>query len=327
MLHHPDEEREACRPLRTAPCYDRVKARGAQFGQVNGWERPNYFAPQGFDDHAARSFRRGGWWPYAVEEAKAIRENVGMIDATAFAKHVVKGPGATAFLDWFTTNRLPKLGRLSLTYALTDAGTDPHRIHDLAHGRGRVLPRLGRRLGRLRRRLPAQVRRGPDRRLRLRSRSRTSPPSSASSPSPARARASCWRGCCATPTPTAPSATSASRGSRAARIELLMCPVNALRVAYTGELGWELHHPIEMQNYLFDRLMEAGEPLGLKLVGARAQNWLRQEKSYRAFGTELGRDATPLEADLAALRRPLQGLPRQGGDAGRRASARSASRC
>ena len=47
VLHHPDEEREACRPLRTAPCYDRVKARGAQFGQVNGWERPNYYAPAG----------------------------------------------------------------------------------------------------------------------------------------------------------------------------------------------------------------------------------------------------------------------------------------
>ena len=77
-----------------------------------------------------------------------------------------------------------------------------------------------------------------------------------------------------------------------------MCPVTALRVAYTGELGWELHHPMEMQNYLFDRLMAAGEPMGLKLVGTRAQNWLRQEKSYRAFGTELGRDATPLEADL-----------------------------
>jgi dimethylglycine dehydrogenase len=69
-------------------------------------------------------------------------------------------------------------------------------------------------------------------------------------------------------------------------------------VAYTGELGWELHHPMEMQNYLFDQLMEAGEPHGLKLVGARAQNWLRQEKSYRAFGNELGRDASPLEAGL-----------------------------
>ena len=95
----------------------------------------------------------------------------------------------------------------------------------------------------------------------------------------------------------------------------------AIRVAYTGELGWELHHPIEMQNYLFDRLMEAGEPHGLKLVGARAQNWLRQEKSYRAFGTELGRDATPLEAGLDRFVDLSQGLPRQGGDGGRRASA------
>jgi dimethylglycine dehydrogenase len=69
-------------------------------------------------------------------------------------------------------------------------------------------------------------------------------------------------------------------------------------VAYTGELGWELHHPIEMQNYLWDQLMAAGEKHGLKLVGARAQNWLRQEKSYRAFGNELGRDATPLEGGL-----------------------------
>ena len=77
-----------------------------------------------------------------------------------------------------------------------------------------------------------------------------------------------------------------------------MCPVQAVRVAYTGELGWELHHPMEMQTYLWDRLMAAGEAHGLKPVGARAQNWLRQEKSYRAFGNELGRDATPLEAGL-----------------------------
>ena len=77
-----------------------------------------------------------------------------------------------------------------------------------------------------------------------------------------------------------------------------MCPVNAIRVAYTGELGWELHHPVEMGRYLWDILVAAGAAHGMKLVGARAQNWLRQEKSYRAFGTELGRDATPLEAGL-----------------------------
>ena len=66
ILHHPDEEREACRPLRTAPAYDRQKAMGAQFGQVNGWERPNYYGPKDAPadfDHNSRSFRRGDWWP------------------------------------------------------------------------------------------------------------------------------------------------------------------------------------------------------------------------------------------------------------------------
>src|SRR6056297_2599423 len=126
ILHHPDEERAKCRPLRTAPSYDRLKARGAQFGVVNGFERPNYFgprdAPDSFD-HDARSFRRGGWWHYAVDEAKAVREGVGLLDASAFTKHTVKGPGATDFLDWFTCNKLPKVGRINLTYALTPAGT------------------------------------------------------------------------------------------------------------------------------------------------------------------------------------------------------------
>ncbi|MEO0999457.1 MAG: aminomethyltransferase family protein, partial [Pseudomonadota bacterium] len=81
-------------------------------------------------------------------------------------------------------------------------------------------------------------------------------------------------------------------------VDLGMVPTLAIRVAYTGELGWELHHPIEMQNHLFDRLMAVGEGAGLTPFGARAQNWLRQEKSYRAFGSDLGRDATPLEAGL-----------------------------
>src|SRR6056297_2023652 len=69
------------------------------------------------------TMRRGGWWQYAVDEAKAIREGVGVIDASAFTKHVVKGPGATQFLDWFTCNKLPKVGRINLTYALTGHGT------------------------------------------------------------------------------------------------------------------------------------------------------------------------------------------------------------
>ena len=305
ILHHPDEERPACRPLRTTPVYDRQIALGAQMGQVNGWERPNYYgplnAPEDFD-HDARSFRRGAWWEFARAEAEAIRTTAGLIDASTFTKHVVRGPGATAFLDWFTCNALPKVGRINLTYALTPAGTvrteytivrngesdyylvsagawtayDADWLRKCAadfvvhHGSGTdvaveihdVTTQWG-----------VFALAGPNARRVLREVVKDADPDTVLS-------------------------NKRFPWLSARRLELGMCPVNAIRVAYTGELGWELHHPIEMQRYLWDLLLEAGAAHGMKLVGARAQNWLRQEKSYRAFGTELGRDATPLEAGL-----------------------------
>ncbi|UOA32994.1 4-methylaminobutanoate oxidase (formaldehyde-forming) [Sulfitobacter sp. DSM 110093] len=297
ILHHPDEERPACRPLRTSPAYDRQAARGAQFGQVNGWERPNYFAPAGFSDHDSRSFRRGGWWQHAVEEAKAIREGVGLIDATAFTKHLVRGPGATAFLDWFTCNKLPSVGRINLTYALTGAGTtrteytivrlaqDEYYLvsagawsaYDSDYLRKAIadkMPEVGYvECHDVTTQWGVFAIAGPKSRDVLRDLVRDADPDTVLS------------------NKRFPWLTMRN-------IELGMVPVRAIRVAYTGELGWELHHPIEMQNHLFDQLEKAGAPHGMKLVGARAQNWLRQEKSYRAFGNELGRDATPLEADL-----------------------------
>ena len=300
ILHHPDEEREACRPLRTSPAYDRQKARGAQFGQINGWDRPNYYgpvdAPAEFD-HNSRSFRRGSWWKYAVEEAKAIRETAGLIDATAFTKHIVRGPGATAFLDWFTCNALPKVGRINLTYALTPTGTTRTEYTIVRNGENEYYlvsagawtaydadylrkcaedkaPEFGYiEIHDVTTQWGVFAIAGPNSRKILAELIRDANPETALS-------------------------NKRFPWLSARKIELGMCPVNAIRVAYTGELGWELHHPIEMQNYLFDQLIAAGDKHGMKLVGGRAQNWLRQEKSYRAFGTELGRDATPLEAAL-----------------------------
>ncbi|WP_420328182.1 GcvT family protein [Mameliella sp.] len=300
ILHHPDEERPACRPLRTAPAYDRQKARGAQFGFVNGWERPNYYgpldAPENFD-HDARSFRRGGWWQYAVEEARAVREGVGLIDATAFTKHIVEGPGATRFLDWFTCNKLPKVGRINLTYALTSHGTTRTEY--------------------------TIVRLAEDKYYLVSAGAWTSYDSDYLRKAIEDKRDEFgWISCHDVTTQWGVFAIAGPKSRDVLNeivkdadpstvlgnkrfpwlsmrnIELGMVPVMAIRVAYTGELGWELHHPIEMQNNLWDQLTTAGEKHGMKLVGARAQNWLRQEKSYRAFGNELGRDATPLEADL-----------------------------
>jgi dimethylglycine dehydrogenase len=301
ILHHPDEEREACRPLRTAPAYDRQKEMGAQFGQVNGWERPNYYGPKDAPadfDHNSRSFRRGTWWPYAKAEAEAVRNTVGIIDASAFTKHLVRGPGATAFLDHFTCNKLPNVGRINLTYALTDHGTtrteytivrlreDEYYLisagawtaYDadflrksaedwMASGHGHIdIHDVTTQWG-------VYALAGPNARALLKDIVKDADPGTV-------------------------------LGNKRfpwlsyRDIELGMCPVRAVRVAYTGEIGWELHYPIEFGRYLWDLIWSVGAKHGLKGVGARAQNWLRQEKSYRAFGNELGRDATPLEAAL-----------------------------
>ncbi len=297
ILHHPDEERPACRPLRTSPAYDRQKTKGAQFGFVNGWERPNYYAPEGFNDHDARSFRRGGWWQYAVEEAKAIREGVGLIDATAFTKHVVKGPGATAFLDWFTCNKLPKVGRINLTYALTDAGTTRTEYTIVRNGENNyylVSAGAWTAYDADYLRKAAEDKMGEFGYVEIQDVTTQWGVFAIAGPK----SRDVLKKIIVDADPSAALSNKRFPWLSARRIELGMCPVNAIRVAYTGELGWELHHPIEMQNYLWDLILKAGEGYGLKLVGARAQNWLRQEKSYRAFGTELGRDATPLEADL-----------------------------
>ena len=297
ILHHPDEEREACRPLRTAPCYDKMRSKGAQFGSVNGWERPNYFAPENFDDQASRSFRRGGWWEYSIKEATAVRKEVGLIDATAFTKHLVKGPGATKFLDWFTCNKLPRVGKLNLTYALTQAGTirseytivrqSENEYYLISAGAwadydADYLRKASQKkfndfgyieIHDCTNQWGVFAIAGPNSRELIKSVINDFDKDTVLS-------------------------NNLFPWLSYKNIEIGMCPVKAIRVAYTGELGWELHHPMEMQNYLFEKLVGAGQQFNLKLVGARAQNWLRQEKSYRAFGTELGRDATPLEGGL-----------------------------
>ncbi|MEO1530975.1 MAG: FAD-dependent oxidoreductase, partial [Pseudomonadota bacterium] len=300
ILHHPDEERPACRPLRTAPAYARMKAEGAQFGCVNGWERPNYFgpkdAPEDFD-HESRSFRRGAWWQYAEAEARAVRESVGLFDATAFTKHRVKGPGATAFLDWLTCNKLPKIDRINLTYALTDAGTVRTEFTIVRMGEDSYyLVSAG-----------AAQAYDSDYLVKMAEKKRAEfgwieVQDVTSSIGVFAVAGPKSRELLRPLVVDADPATALSNKRfpwlSMKRLALGMVDTMAIRVAYTGELGWELHHPMEMQNHLFDRLMAEGAKVGLKLCGARAQNWLRQEKSYRAFGSDLGRDATPLEADL-----------------------------
>ena len=288
-VHFPDEEREAARPLRTAPCYDRLKAMGAVFGQKFGWERANWFAPEGVKAEDHWSFRRSDWFDHVGAEVKNVTENCGLLDMSAFAKCRIEGPGAEAFLEQVIANKLPrKAGRLILAHALAprggvhseftimresddsfyivSAGATQRLDHDwlkkhMPDDRSVSFTDLTNSMGVL-------VLAGPKSRDVLQKLTRTDLSSSAFP----------WLS--------------------AQQIDVHLAPSIAARVNFVGELGWELHHPIEYQNHIFDALMAAGAEFGLKPFGIRAMDAMRLEKSYRMVGTEMSIEYAALESGL-----------------------------
>ena len=313
-VHYPDEERTAGRPLKRAPCYERMRARGAVFGSVFGWERPNWFAPPGYslsdadlakpdvllnenhpeprDGEPIRerwSFRRSNYFEHVGAECRHVHEHVGLLDMTAFAKFEVSGPGARAWLDGLLTNKVPRApGRLILSYLLTDRGgvrsefsvftLGPSRFYLVSAGAlerhdfdylTKALPPDGSvRLEKVTTQYGVFVLAGP-RSRELLARVTDADLSNAAFP---------WL--------------------TGKTINLGAATTRALRVNFVGELGWELHHPIEMQNAIFDALFEAGADLGLRPFGIRAMDSMRLEKSYKLIARELSIEYAALESGL-----------------------------
>ncbi len=310
VTHFPDEERPAARPLRTAPSYDRLRARGAVFGQKFGWERANFYGPGG-DFAEAWSFRRSNWWPFVRAEAEAMRHGVGLIEAGAFAKYQATGPGVNAWAEHLIANRLPqKQGRIQLTHALTERGgvrseftimrDGPESLYMVGAGASEAYD-----WDYLTRSLPA------DRSVHLEKVTTQHGVFVVAGP---HARA------VLAPLVDRLDLSNAGFPWLTGRIASVgMAPVRLMRVNYVGELGWEIHHPIEYHNHIFDALMAAGAPHGMKLVGTRAMNWLRLEKSYRAVGSELSKEVTAWESGMDRFIR----LDKNGDFVGRAALERS----
>ena len=248
-IHYPDEERAAARPLRMAPCYDRMKALGAVFGQKSGWERPNWFAPKGVPQEDHWSFRRSRWFEHVGAECRNVAENVGLLDMTAFAKARVSGRGAEAFLDRLVANRLPhRVGRVHLCHALNTRGgvhseftimrEGPDSFYLISAGAWQRLdhdwlkkhmPDDGAvRFDDLTNAVGVLVVAGPQARALLQ---RVSDADFTNEGFP-------WL--------------------TGREIMVGLAPATALRVNFVGELGWELHHGLEYQNHIFDALMDAG---------------------------------------------------------------------
>jgi dimethylglycine dehydrogenase len=290
VIHFPDEERPAARPAKTSPVYDKINALGAVWGQRYGWERASWFAPKGVERRDQWSFRRSNYFGHVGNEARLMRERVGVIDLTPFTKHEVSGAGAEAWLDGLVANKVPsKIGRMALSHALTRRGgirseftitkiADAHYYVVSAGAAERYDNDF------LVKSLPQ------DGSVALRNITNT-------------------RGCFVLAGPKSrevlsqltdtPLDNTAFPWLTAQTIEAgLAVDVYALRVNFVGALGWELHFPIEYAHHLFDALFEAGKPHGIGMVGMRAMESLRMEKSYRMWGSDMTPDYTPFEASL-----------------------------
>jgi dimethylglycine dehydrogenase len=289
IIHYPDEERPAGRPLRTAPCYERMKAMGAVFGQKFGWERPNFFATDDMPQEDDWSFRRSRWFSAIEKEVLNTTRNAGLLDMTAFAKCRISGPGAEAFLDYMVANTLPqKIGGIGLCHALNQNGgihseftirrESADSFYLVSAG---ALQRLDHDY--LKKHMPA------DNSVQFTQLTGTHGVLVLSGP---RSRHILER------VSDTDLSNESFRWLTSQDILVGMAPVNAMRVNFIGELGWELHHPIDYQNHIFDALFDAGNDFGLKPFGIRAMDSMRLEKSYRMVGTEMSIEYSAFESAM-----------------------------
>jgi glycine cleavage system T protein len=288
-MHWPFRQFESARMARTSPLHDRLKAKGACFGEAGGWERANWFAPKGVEPVYEYSYGRQNWFPHSGKEHMAIRENVGLLDQTSFAKFLLQGRDAEMVINKVSANNMSvPVGKIVYTPWLNEQGgieadLTVTRTADDCYMIITAFSSAAKDSKWLKKHIPKDAHAvltdvgsgisvisimGPKSRALL----QTLTPADLSNEA-------------------FPFATSQ-------QIELGYAMVRALRMTYVGELGWELYIPTEFATGVYDLIVDAGEDFGLQHVGMHAMNSLRIEKAYRHWGHDIASEDTPLEAGL-----------------------------
>ncbi len=285
----PHEEYVSGRPAIVSPLYERLKKHRAVFGSKLGWERPNWFAPEGVPAEDIYSMGRQNWFDAVGDEHRLVREKVGIFDQSSFAKFELSGKDAAKALDYICANDTSKpAGRLTYTQLLNSRGGiecdltvarlaedkfyivtgTGFRTHDFAWINDHIAQGLDAQLTDITEKFGTLSLMGPKARDVL-------------------ARVT-----------TTLVSNDAFPFGHVREIEIAGTIVRALRITYVGELGWELHVPIDATGAVFDALMTAGEEFGIRPVGYRAIESLRLEKAYRAWGSDVTPNDSPFEAGL-----------------------------
>ncbi len=287
--HYPYRQYDTARGVRRSPLYDRLQSIGACHGEVAGWERPNWYAPEPGLAHYQYSYGRQNWFEHSAREHRAVRERVGLFDLSSFARFRLQGTDAARALNAICANDVDvRPGRIVYTQWLNARGgiEADLTVTRLAENDYLIVTAAAtevRDFHWLQRHIPADAHcaltnvtsamgvisiMGPNARALLQSLS----PNDLSHE-------------------TFPFAHSRE-------IELGYALVRAARITYVGELGWELYIPTEFTTGVHDTIVAAGAPFGLAHAGYHALDSLRIEKAYRHWGHDITDEDTPLEADL-----------------------------
>jgi 4-methylaminobutanoate oxidase (formaldehyde-forming) len=288
-VKYPGHERQAGRPLKLSPTYPRLQELGASFGEKSGWERANWFEPNGAAGD--ESLRPRGWagrlWSPAIgAEHRACREAAALFDETSFAKIEVSGDGAAAFLERLCANRVARdVGQITYTSMLNARGgiECDFTVTRLADDRFRIV--TGTAFGQhdlawIRQHAP------DDGSVRV---------------DDVTARYAClglWGPAARTILSSTTRDDLTFGYMRSREVDLGGIPCLALRVTYVGELGWELYCQMDRGLELWDTLWDAGREHGLVAGGYKAIDSMRLEKGYRVWGADITPDDTPFEAGL-----------------------------
>jgi len=282
----PGKQMTALRPLNRHPLYDRLAAKGAVFGEIAGWERPRYFGEVGEVEKIGWSHQP--WHANAMAEAKATRMTAGVIDLCAFAQFEITGPDAAALLDRLSANRIPaRDGRISLNHLLNEQGRFEAEITiwRIAKDRfftGSPIARAAPDFDWIKSHMLA----GED----VQMVNRTADWGMLAMSGPASRRI-------LSELTDVDLSNASFPWLSGQEITVAGIACYALRVSFVGDLGWELHAPLDQIGMLYDALFNAGQPHGLTELGSYAFNGMRMEKAFRASG-ELTADVGPFDVGL-----------------------------
>ncbi len=289
-MHWPYRQVETARGVRRSAIHDRLVAAGACMGEVNGWERPNWYAPKGVEPKYDYSYGRQNWFPYAEAEAKSLQSNVVMFDQSSFSKFSVEGKDAAKILSNISANDVDvEPGRIVYTQWCNERGGIEADLTVTRLAEDRFLVVTG--CAPQTRDFAWLKRHTPDDAHCVSTDITSGLPMFALMGPKSRTLVEKLSG--------ADLSNAAWPFGISREIEIGYARVRASRITYVGELGWELYVPTEFAAHVFDILRDAGGEFGLTLAGMHTMNNCRVEKAYRHWGHDITDEDTPVEAGLS----------------------------